>query len=168
MLSWLFYSIKCILIMSVYTAVMSLLWHCHIVMNWMLFIILTTWIEWWEEQCLLRVSWLFSSCNKSLFEDRFLYWKEHPYDMWVLSILEAKIRVPTILGQLTSSGMFFESHKCNSVASFVDMLYPLCFQKVFRVMIPESLCSHGFYRDPMYDSISLSFILIEMTYEFLK
>ena len=30
----------------------------------------------------------------------------------------------------------FESH---FVASFVDMFYPLCFQKVFRVMIPESL-----------------------------
>ena len=64
--------------MSPCTAVMKLSWNCHIVMNWILFIILTTWIEWWEEHCLPPVSWLFSSCNKSMFEDRFLCWKEHP------------------------------------------------------------------------------------------
>ena len=142
------------LIMPPFAAIMKLPWNCKIPMKWFLFIIWSQWIEWRGRHCLPSFSWMFSSCNKSMLEDRF--YSERTSFLWDINSFHP-------LGSNTS----MLSEKFHSIR--IALCCFLCrydvtieIHKTFPRLDPWILFQHWFYRIPVYGSSCLPFILIEV------
>ena len=162
-----------------FTAVVKISRNLHVVMILFFFIILFQWIEWRERYCLS--SWFVSSWKKSIRHDRLHFegtslmfcnicppwWSQYvthqvtSHCFSSCNVPESHERIPNLSEKFRNIRISLSCFPLGKIPSFVTC-------KIFRTSVPGYSCQYCFQCIPVYSSICLSFVLIEVTHHFRR